>query len=292
MDARLLTITATENPTMVTWTIEGTHAERTHGNGVVEIADVPENVPLHDKLPSGLVDTPAAIASLVGSLSDLPNQPPSIYVDLEGINLSRHGSISIIQIHVLPTNSTYLVDVHTLREKAFSTIASNGHTLKSIFESKAIPKAFFDIRNDSDALYSLYGVKVAGICDIQLMELATRSFSKRCINGLAKCIERDLLMTLKERQDWMITKERGVRLFAPERGGSYEVFNTRPLPDIIREYCMQDVQLLPRLWLHYSLKMTHQWGKKVEQATQDRIQLSQSASYNGKGRHMALGPWH
>jgi exonuclease 3'-5' domain-containing protein 1 len=178
-----------------------------------------------------------------------------------------------------------------LKGEAFSTSASNGHTLKSILESKDIPKAFFDIRNDSDALYSLYGIMVANIWDIQLMELATRSFSKRCINGLAKCIERDLPMTASEHRHWKTSKEKGVKLFAPEHGGSYEVFNVRPLSQEIKEYCMEDVRLLPRLWSHYSSKLKPHWVKKVEGATLDRIKLSQSAGFNGKGRHMALGPW-
>lgn len=59
------------------------------------------------------------------------------------------------------------------------------------------------------ALYSLFGIRVAGICSIQLMELATRSFSRRRMNGLAKCIDRDLPMTLKERSDWKMSKEKG-----------------------------------------------------------------------------------
>jgi exonuclease 3'-5' domain-containing protein 1 len=103
------------------------------------------------------------------SLSDLTTHPPSLYVDVEGINLSRHRRIPILQIHVHPTNETYLVDVHTLKDEAFSTSASNGHTLQSILESEETPKAIFDVRNDSDALYSLYGIKVANIWDIQLM---------------------------------------------------------------------------------------------------------------------------
>jgi exonuclease 3'-5' domain-containing protein 1 len=264
----------------------------TDKSDVIEIIQELQETQPHEVPPSGLIDTPAAIALLVASLSDLPNHPPSLYVDLEGINLSRHGSISILQLHVLPTDKTYLVDVHTLGAEAFSTVAKNGHTLKSILESEQISKAFFDIRTDSDALYSLYGIKVAGICDIQLMELATRSFSKRCINGLAKCIERDLTMTARERQNWKVTKERGVKLFAPEHGGSYEVFNSRPLSEEVRKYCMQDVQLLPRLWLHYSPMLEPYWKRKVEDATKDRIKLSQSANFNGKGRHMALGPWN
>jgi exonuclease 3'-5' domain-containing protein 1 len=286
-----LTLTAKDSSTPVTLTIEGTRADMIDGDAVVRIADALESTQLHDTLPTGLVDSPAAIVSLVDSLSDLPNHPPSIYVDIEGVNLSRHGSMSILQLHILPTNETYLVDVHTLGERAFSTVATNGNTLKSIFESESIIKAFFDIRTDSDALYSLFGIRAAGICDIQLMELATRSFSKRYIKGLAKCIERDLPMTLKERSDWKMSKEKGVRLFAPERGGSYEVFNARPLADDIKEYCMEDVRLLPRLWLHYSSKLTPRWKRRVEVATNDRIRLSQSVNFNKKGRHMALGPW-
>jgi hypothetical protein len=37
---------------------------------------------------------------------------------------------------------------------AFSTAGTNGQTLKTILESETIPKVFFDVRNDSDALYS------------------------------------------------------------------------------------------------------------------------------------------
>jgi exonuclease 3'-5' domain-containing protein 1 len=124
------------------------------------------------------------------------------------------------------------------------------------------------------------------------MELATRSFSKQYVKGLAKCIERDLPMTTVERRKWAATKERGTKLFAPEFGGSYEVFNLRPLSEEMMEYCMQDVQFLPRLWLHYSSKLLPTWRTKVEDATKDRIILSQTATYVGKGPHKALGPWN
>jgi exonuclease 3'-5' domain-containing protein 1 len=290
MYSGLLIFNVTGNKTPVKSTVTETHEECVNASALAEIAALLDDAQLHDELQSGLIDTPTAVALLVGLLADLPDQPPSIYVDLEGVNLSRHGSISIIQIHILPTNSTYLVDVNTIRTEAFSTVATNGHTLKSILESEAIPKAFFDIRNDSDALFDIYHVKVSGICDIQLMELATRSFSKKACQRLGQMYREGPANDCK-RREWMENKEKSKRLFAPECGGSYEVFNTRPLPEKVREYCMQDVQLLPRLWLHYHAKMSPQWKKRVESATQDRIQLSQSANFNGKGRHMALGPW-
>ncbi len=83
-----------------------------------------------------------------------------------------------------------LVDVHTLGAAAFSTTATDGvTTLKSVLEDPSIPKAFFYVRNDSDALYNLYSVYMRGVVDVQLMELRTRTGSRRLLNGLARCLE-------------------------------------------------------------------------------------------------------
>lgn len=149
---------------------------------------------------------------------------------------------------------------------------------------------FFDVRNDSDALFSHYQIELLGVQDLQLIELTTRKFSKRCVNGLGKCIENDAGMTADERANWKAFKDKGRKLFAPECGGSYEVFNTRPLPDEIRQYCAQDVQFLPKLWQKYDGRMTRQWATKVEMEVKNRVRLSKSKTFNGKGRHMALAP--
>ncbi|KAB8227913.1 uncharacterized protein BDW43DRAFT_304292 [Aspergillus alliaceus] len=217
------------------------------------------------------------IAELVKELFELSVDPPSLFLDIEGVNLSRHGSISILQVFVLPHNKTYLIDVHTLKENASLQAASNGQTLKDLLESKSIPKVFVDVRNDSDALYSHFGISLTGIQDLQLMELATRSFPKRCVNGLARCIENKADMTFSERNTWKLGKEKGLNLFAPERGGSYEVFNLRPLA--------QDNM---QLWQKYNRKLSPRWAAKIEAEVKNRILISKSATYNGKGRHMAL----
>ena len=237
-----------------------------------------------------LVDTPAAISKLVDELNKLPSNPPSLFVDIEGVNLCRHGSISILQLYVSTSQYTHLVDVHTLGEKAFSTAGEKGITLKDVLESPTIPKVFFDVRNDSDTLFSHFQVSLKGVHDLQLMELATRKFSKRNVNGLKRCIEQDAPMSYAEKSAWKSAKDKGLRLFAPELGGSYEVFNERPLADEIKAYCAQDVQFLPRLWSHYNNKMNARWREKVLKAGEDRVALSQTRDYNGKGRHMALAP--
>src|SRR6266566_5510940 len=244
-----------------------------------------------DSLPgSGLVDTPEAISALMDILYGQPTNPPSLYIDLEGVYLSRHGTISILQVFVRPKSRAYLVDIRTLRDKAFSTCGTNGHTFRGILESNTIPKVFFDVRNDSDALYSHFQIRLAGIQDLQLMELATRTFARRHVKGLARCIEDDAPISLSERAAWKAAKEKGVKLFAPERGGSYEVFKKRPLSEEIRLYCAQDVQFLFRLWSQYNSKMTGEWKARVLEASKNRVIESQSPRFNGKGQHMALAP--
>ena len=244
---------------------------------------------------SGLIDSPEAITQVVDTMIALPSSPPSLFIDLEGVSLSRHGTISILQILVFPHKQTYLIDVRILGFKAFHTPGTDGQTtLKSILEAKDISKVFFDVRRDSDALYAHFGINLAGIQDIQLMELATRNpgMPRKYINGLARCIEKDAAMTLVELQRWRSVKEKGMRLFDPNRGGSYEVFNARPLSEDIRAYCIQDVKLMPKLWAVYNAKLVSPlWKERVANATRERVLMSQSALFNGNGPHMALGPW-
>lgn len=240
-----------------------------------------------------LIDSEESLLPLLDSIGNLPVEPPSLYIDLEGIALSRHGSISIISIHISPTKKTYLVDIHSLKEAAFSTTTTSGTSLKTILESPTIPKVIFDIRNDSDALFSLFKVSVDGIKDLQLMELATRNGSRRLVSGLAKCIEYGSPISSTDKTRWRLSKERGVRLFAPEKGGRYEVFNERPLKPEIIQYCHLDVSLLPGLYDVYSAKLRPAsqafWRAHIPEETKLRIKDSQSPSYVPRSKSKALG---
>jgi exonuclease 3'-5' domain-containing protein 1 len=91
---------------------------------------------------------------LLDNLISLLVDPPSLYFDLKGIRLGRLGLISLVLLYVAPELMTYIIDIHILGGDAFSTTNSTGNSLKSVLESLKIPKVFFDIRNDSDALYS------------------------------------------------------------------------------------------------------------------------------------------
>jgi exonuclease 3'-5' domain-containing protein 1 len=240
---------------------------------------------------TGLIDTPTAISALVDILHNQPTTPPSLYLDLEGVNLSRHGTISILQIHISPLHQTYLIDIHTLASTAFTTpSATTSLTLRHILESATTPKVLFDVRHDSDALFALFGVRLAGVTDLQLMELATRNYSRRVLASLAKCIERDAVLSWTEQSVWMAAKKRGRRLFVPELGGRYEVLEERPLAEEIRRYCVQDVVFLPRLWVVYAARITGVWEGRVREASRERVERSWVGGFGGEGGRMTLGP--
>jgi len=261
------------------------------------------------------VSTASDISALLSCITDLPTSSPSLHIDLEGAKLSRDGTISLLTLYVLPTDTVYLIDIVKLGAAAFSTPTistpatspasvsetavgkqasptSPALTLKSILESPTIPKVLFDVRNDSDALFAHFDIALECVDDLQLMELATRvRKSRQYLAGLAWCIEHDSHMSHTARKHTESVKEQGIKLFAPENGGSYAVFDERPLQSIVLEYCVQDVVHMPKLWNTYRARMKAFWEVMVKEASRARIAESQSASYQWAGAHKKNGHW-
>jgi exonuclease 3'-5' domain-containing protein 1 len=237
-----------------------------------------------------MVDTSASLEFLADTLTTLEKSSGSIYIDLEGVKLSRFGSISIIQILVPSCEQVFIVDIHTLGMTAFDTPGCEGKSLKDALESASIKKYLFDVRNDSDALYALFGVRLANAVDIQLLELASREGSKHAVCGLAKCIEQERALPSLALSQWQSTKKEVVKMFDPKLGGSYEVFNVRPLPQVLIEYCVGDVEFLPLLSTIYQSRLDRPWREKVRVETEKRLEESRSPSYQPHGRQKSLGP--
>ena len=239
-----------------------------------------------------IIDTVEMISILIGILASQPVWPPSLYIDLEGINLSRWGYISILQIHVAPLRRTFIIDIHTLGPSAFDTSdRRRRQSLRSILECASIPKVFFDVRSDSDALFNLFNIALAGVVDLQILEYASRKTGLGFVNGLSACIERGLCLSMKQKTICRQIKERGIMLFSPTDGGNYAVFNIRPLPVDIALYCVHDVQWLPALYRRYMRQVPETAFPMVVGATLDRVAKSKNLSYVGCGKHRARGPW-
>jgi exonuclease 3'-5' domain-containing protein 1 len=256
-------------------------------------------------LASEIINTPTRTGEIVDQLvaahESLNHDGPSMYLDLEGVNLCRSGSISILTLlldsGVVGNRRVYLLDVHELGARAFTTAGAKGKTLQDILQDEKIPKVFFDVRNDSDALFALYGVALRGVEDVQLMESAARKTTaqRRLLNGLARCVESNqAVLAVGGRGSvagWKQAKQTGERLFKPEMGGSYAVFNTRPIPKDIVAYAIGDVQFLPDLRNAFWKNRTVKWRDMVLDESKKRVALSQRADYQPHGRDRALAPW-
>jgi exonuclease 3'-5' domain-containing protein 1 len=180
------------------------------------------------RIETEIINTTKQIGDLVDwlILRHAPPEPykPTMYIDLEGVDLCRDGSLSILTLLIdteTPTIRVSLLDVHLLGSQAFNTTGIKQRTLKDILQDEKIPKVFFDVRNDSDVLFAHFGVALQGVEDIQLMESATKTTTKsrKYLNGLAKCVKEYVLYEI-DQASWKLAKEKGERLFKAEHGGS------------------------------------------------------------------------
>lgn len=225
---------------------------------------------------------------------------PLLYVDVEGNDLCRHGSVSLVQLHVPKAAKTFIIDIFTLGPSAFSTTVpatladmtasesslssgdpfpqvdaakGEGISLKAILESEHIIKCFFDVRNDADALYNLYGISMQSVADLQVLEVATRRGNKRLLNGLARAIRTDGALKPEVLAQWLETKERGKALFSSPPPEPLAVA-PEPLTELVSpptspsttapskppkpqpNFAIFDVRPLPRELLEYSVNVS------------------------------------
>jgi exonuclease 3'-5' domain-containing protein 1 len=124
------------------------------------------------------------------------------------------------------------------------------------------------------------------------MELATRtSPSRDFLSGLSNCIRYDSGISYTKGVQAQSVEAQGKSLFAPERGGSYGVFNDRPLKPMVQEYCVQDVVYMPKLWKVYEGRMDEFWWTMVKEALAARVKESQGKGYVSSGKHKGYGCW-
>jgi len=204
---------------------------------------------------TGLKD---AISELKGKIAE---RNTLLAVDCEGHSLSRKGALTIIT--VATEEKAYIFDVLKLGQLVFSS------GLGEILEDKSREKLTFDCRQDSDALWHQFEVKLSGVLDLQLLEVIYRrenptasstvdaprfsTTNKRGgrrnrrsqrtdevekVYGFGRCIELYL-------QDEKLTKikDKGKELLKEDN----EVWTKRPLTDDLIQYCIVDTMAMFRL---------------------------------------------
>ncbi|KAK3296638.1 ribonuclease H-like domain-containing protein [Chaetomium fimeti] len=235
--------------------------------------------------------TPSSSPTLISSLPDiqafLSSIPPSstFYLDLEGKSLSRNGTLSLLTVLVHPARTTWIIDVQTLGNSAFSTPGASGKTLKAILEDPDTPKRLWDVRNDADALWAHHQVRLAGVTDVQLLENASRVADKTCLHGLGRCIENDLRLKFTELHRWLKTKKEVQALMAND------IFSRRPLDAKTMQYCVNDVMYLPALRNLYAKRITSEWMGKAMEESARRVVEACGPAYMPQSDKKKLGPW-
>ncbi|KAG9495807.1 hypothetical protein J7337_012365 [Fusarium musae] len=226
----------------------------------------------------------SSLTVLKGFIDSIPADA-TLYLDLEGKSLSRNGTLTIITILVHPTKVTRLIDVQTLGSAAFTTPGTNGKTIKTILEDPQISKCLWDVRNDADALWAHYKVRLAGVTDIQLLENASRITDRTYVRGLETCVENDLKLGFAELHRWTLTKRTGKSCIVGD------IFSVRPLDTLAKEYCVNDVVHLPALQVTYTKRMNSQWMKRAMDESARRVDEACSPEYKPQSEKKKLRPW-
>ena len=200
------------------------------------------------------------------------NDKPELAIDFEGVKLSRHGALCLIQV-CLRSDPTlvYVIDVHVLGSHGMFLENKHGMSFKSLMESPQFLKIWFDPRNDVDALWHQFGIQPTRVFDLQLAEVSDRrSHGKkaRFVYGLNRCLrscenirdENGNVMPPFQYDNGFAgsidTVAKGK--FEPDHGGDYKVFQDRPLDPAILVYAAHDVRYMFALFDYYMKRIQKQ----------------------------------
>ncbi|TGO26103.1 hypothetical protein BPAE_0066g00290 [Botrytis paeoniae] len=250
-----------------------------------------------------IVDTTPSLTSFLDDLASaltIPTCTSTLYSSISPRNITIP---SILIIHWIPphlhgaaqNNPTYLLDLSALSAKtlrsltimqfthapspgqAFETDIPEYISLRTLFKSPHIPKVVFDVRDISHFLYTKCDISLAGIKDLQLMELAVRDGGKDNLGDLAKCVElhSPLSSALKKEREAM-----RVALLQIES----QPCEQRPMRQDTMQYYAAEVNMLHGIYRVLCTKLRPEkqsfWRNEIETATKNRIEASQSSTYD------------
>lgn len=156
-----------------------------------------------------------------------------IALDLEGRDLGRNGTLCIITLATV--NCVYLIDLISLGD---AVLCSPDCRLRDVLESPSILKLMFDCRGDCEALFFVYHIRLAHVCDLQVASCCAHYRSAKHLPSMKTVLTRLGLLSEAEKD----IKEGGRNFFSPEMGGSFDAWEERPLHPLLLQYCAVDVR--------------------------------------------------
>lgn len=175
----------------------------------------------------------------------LYNDCKQVTFDTEGVQLSRTGRLTVISISLCkPCSIAFLFDLVSIGTDIFDCKNS---LMKCLIESKAVEKVTYDCRNDSNALFHQFGVKLCNCLDLQVYQLGINIeggwYESQVLQGI------DYLKGLKFRSGKYLTIQENRDMWkepAPHHRDP-EIWGKRPLADTDWQYAANDVHCINRI---------------------------------------------
>ncbi|KAG7105430.1 hypothetical protein HYQ44_016742 [Verticillium longisporum] len=210
----------------------------------------------------------------------------TLYLSLAGHDLGQHGELALVIVLVYPQMHIALLDVPELDGAVFTTPGRDGRTLRSVLEGGRNTKCFWDIRLNAEALWTLCGVGLDNVMDIQLLENVTRSGDRNYVQDLDWCVQRDLDVEPDELRLGL----RARRVVA-RAAGSAAPFTERPMsPETVLD-CVNRVFHLPALHALYDHHAEPDWPAWVRWESLRRALRVRSAGYDPRSSETMVSPW-
>ncbi|EEY16046.1 conserved hypothetical protein [Verticillium alfalfae VaMs.102] len=229
-----------------------------------------------------LVNTEEGMGSFVTSIPSTS----TLYLSLAGHNLGQHGELALVIVLVYPQMHIALLDVPVLNGAVFTTPGRDGRTLRSVLEGGRNTKCFWDIRSNAEALWSLCGVGLDNVMDIQLLENVTRSGDRNYVQALDWCVQRDLAVEPEELRLGL-----RARRVVTRAGGSAAPFTERPMSPETVLYCVNRVFHLPALHALYDENAEPGWAAWVRWESLRRALRVRSPGYDPRSSVNMVSPW-
>jgi exonuclease 3'-5' domain-containing protein 1 len=234
------------------------------------------------------VDTTAAVKNMLDGLCHGSIKPADIFLEL--IIQPATNQISVCTIYSKSLHKAFVLEVYSFGSAAFFTSNIAGTSLKSIFEDPNTTKIVFDVRRAVNYLYKSFRISLAGIMDVQLMELALRpswTEEQEPLATLADCIRQENITLDKEGR-----KQAGLLASAVASKMKEEStqVSSRQSTQRASVQSLWTVSYLPRLFAAYLQKLSppeqRHWRAELELTTEYLIELAKTSAYDPQNPDM------
>lgn len=183
-----------------------------------------------------------------------------IGLDMEGCNLGRSGTTSLLQLSA-STREVYIFDVVALGRELFSAAY-----LLPILSSPKIIKLCYDCRCDAEALFYQHGVMAFGLYDLQIVYTALfQSADDPFLKGMHKALQSPGVLQPTEIACVVKRKLAAKQEWA---ANNFDSVFARPLSAEFLQYCAADAAYLFRMHQQWSAYVSEQL---VVETTQQRM---------------------